>query len=85
MIFFQTSRDAADQKVAAFCEKFEPIYPTAVTRLRRDLEACLAFYAFPEVHWCTIRTTKVIQRLLKEVKRRSHKIAITFRNELTAC
>jgi len=80
-IFYQASREAADQEVAAFCEKFEPTYPTAVACLRRDLEACLTFYAFPETHWRTIRTTNVIERLYNEVKRRSHKMAAAFRNE----
>lgn len=80
-IFYQKDREAADQEVAAFCEKFEPTYPTAVECLRRDLEACLTFYAFPKVHWKTIRTTNVIERLYGEVKRRTHKMAAAFRNE----
>jgi len=80
-IFYQKDREAADQEVAAFCEKFEPTYPSAVECLRRDLEACLTFYAFPKVHWKTIRTTNVIERLYGEVKRRTHKMAAAFRNE----
>ena len=80
-IFYQKDRDAADQEVAAFCAKFEPVYPTAVECLRRDLEACLTFYAFPKVHWKTIRTTNVIERLYNEVKRRTKKMAAAFRNE----
>jgi transposase-like protein len=80
-IFYQQSRAKADQEVLAFCEKYEPIYPTAVQCLRRDLEACLAFYAFPKRHWKTIRTTNVIERLFGEVKKRSHKMAAAFRNE----
>jgi putative transposase len=80
-IFYQKNREAADQEVAAFCEKFTPIYPTAVDCLQRDLEACLTFYAFPEVHWRAIRTTNIIERLFNEVKRRSHKMASAFRNE----
>ena len=80
-IFYQENREAADQEVAAFCEKFESIYPTAVACLKRDLEACLTFYAFPKVHWKTIRTTNVIERLYNEVKRRTKKMATAFRNE----
>jgi transposase-like protein len=80
-IFYQQNREAAEQEIAAFCEKFEPIYPTAVACLKRDLEACLTFYAFPEVHWKTIRTTNVIERLFNEVKRRTKKMAAAFRNE----
>jgi putative transposase len=80
-IFYQESREKADQEVAAFCEKYTPIYPTAVECLKRDLEACLAFYAFPKRHWKTIRTTNVIDRLFGEVKKRSRKMATAFRNE----
>jgi len=49
--------------------------------LKRDQEACLAFYAFPKMHWKTIRTNNVIERLFSEVKKRSHKMAAAFRNE----
>jgi transposase-like protein len=80
-IFYQSSREKADQEVLAFGEKYEPIYPTAVACLRRDLESCLTFYAFPKAHWKTIRTSNVIERLFEEVKKRSHKMAAAFRNE----
>jgi putative transposase len=80
-IFYQDSREQADQQVAAFIEKFTPIYPTAVACLQRDLAACLTFYAFPKGHWKTIRTTNVIERLFGEVKKRTHKMAAAFRNE----
>ena len=80
-IFYQENRQKADQEVAAFIEKYEPIYPTAIDCLRRDLEACLTFYDFPKEHWKTIRTTNVIERLFLEVKKRSHKMAAPFRNE----
>jgi transposase-like protein len=80
-IFYQTRRQKADQVVAAFIEKYAAVYPSAVECLQRDLEACLTFYAFPEAHWKTIRTTNVIERLFNEVKRRSHKMAAASRNE----
>jgi transposase-like protein len=80
-LFYQKGRPEADQAVAAFIEKYQKIYPTAVECLQRDLEACLIFYSFPKAHWKTIRTTNVIERLFGEVKRRSHKMAAAFRNE----
>lgn len=80
-IFYQKDREAADQEVAAFCEKFESTYPTAIACLKRDLDACLTFYAFPKAHWKTIRTTNIIERLYNEVKRRTKKMAAAFRNE----
>jgi putative transposase len=80
-IFYQSSREKADQEVAAFIAKYESIYPSAVECLKRDLEACLTFYSFPEQHWKFIRTTNSIERLFGEVKKRSHKMAAAFRNE----
>jgi putative transposase len=80
-LFYQTDRQAADQAVAAFIEKYQKIYPSAIECLQRDLEACLTFYAFPKEHWKTIRTNNVMERLFGEVKRRSHKMAAAFRNE----
>jgi putative transposase len=80
-LFYQKSRQQADQAVAAFIEKYQKMYPTAVKCLQRDLEACLTFYSFPKEHWKTIRTNNVIERLFGEVKRRSHKMAAAFRNE----
>ncbi len=83
-LFYQENREQADQAAAAFCAKYERVYPTAIECLRRDWQACLTFYAFPRVHWRTIRTTNVIERLFEEVKRRSHKMGAAFRNE-TSC
>jgi len=80
-IFYQEAREKADQEVAAFCEKYGSVYPTAVECLKRDLDAGLRFYAFPKAHWKTIRTTNVVERLFGEVKKRSHKMAAAFRNE----
>jgi putative transposase len=80
-LFYQKDRQAADQAVAAFIEKYQKIYPSAIDCLQRDLEACLTFYAFPKEHWKTIRTNNVMERLFGEVKRRSHKMAAAFRNE----
>jgi len=80
-LFYQKDRQAADQAVAAFVEKYRSVYPTAIECLQRDLEACLTFYGYPKEHWKTIRTTNIIERLFGEVKRRSHKMAAAFRNE----
>jgi putative transposase len=78
-LFYQKDRQAADQAAAAFIEKYQLVYPTAIACLQRDLEACLTFYAYPKNHWKTIRTNNIIERLFGEVKRRSHKMAAAFR------
>lgn len=80
-IFYQESREKAEQVAHAWCEKYRREYPTAVECLWRDYDACLTFYAFPPQHWKAIRTTNAIERLNEEVKRRSHKMGAAFRNE----
>jgi len=80
-IFYQESREKAEQVALAFCEKYRREYPSAVECLWRDYEACLTFYSFPPQHWKAIRTTNAIERLIEEVKRRSHKMGAAFRNE----
>ncbi len=80
-IFYQESREKAEQELAAFIAKYESLYPSAIACLQRDLEACLTFYDFPREHWKYLRTTNIIERLFNEVKRRSHKMAAAFRNE----
>jgi transposase-like protein len=80
-IFYQESREKADQVLLAFCEKYQKSYPTAIECLCRDSEACLTFYSFPKEHWKTIRTNNVSERLFEEVKKRYHKMNAAFRTE----
>lgn len=80
-IFYQESREKAQQVALAWCEKYRREYPSAVECLWRDYEACLTFYSFPPQHWKAIRTTNALERLIEEVKRRSHKMGAAFRNE----
>ena len=80
-IFYQESKEKAEEMARAWCEKYRREYPTAVECLWRDYEACLTFYSFPPQHWKAIRTTNAIERLIEEVKRRSHKMGAAFRNE----
>lgn len=80
-LFYQSNRRQADQLSAAFIAKYERHYPAAIACLKRDWEACLTFYDYPEHHWVSIRTSNVIERMFEEVKKRSKKMAAAFRNE----
>jgi len=42
-----------------------------VACVERDLEELLTFYAFPPAHWRKIRTTNIIERAFREVRRRT--------------
>jgi putative transposase len=37
----------------------------------RDLPQTLAYYAFPEEHWRRIRTNNPLERILREIRRRT--------------
>jgi putative transposase len=43
--------------------------------VERDLEELWAFYAFPAAHWRKIRTTNIIERAFREVRRRTRPIS----------
>jgi putative transposase len=70
-IFYATDLDAAQAAVHAFIDRYRHDLTTAVEILVDDLEACLTFYRFPEVHWKRIRTSNVIERSFGEVRRRT--------------
>ena len=57
--------------------------PSAVECLRRDLSACWTYYWFPLRHWKRIRTTHVLERSFREVRRRVRQIG-RFQDELQA-
>ena len=54
-----------------WARKWRPPRPRAVAGVERDLEELLAFYAFPAAHWRKIRTTNIIERAFREVRRRT--------------
>jgi putative transposase len=51
--------------------KFKDRYPAAMECLERDLEECVTYLRFPEVHHRRIRTTNRLERLNGEGRRRT--------------
>jgi transposase-like protein len=82
-IFYASGIDAALKAVSAFASKFGTSFPSACGVLRRDLEDCLTFYRFPEAHWKRLRTSNVIERAFREVRRRTDVVG-RFPNEMSA-
>jgi putative transposase len=51
---------------------WNPIAPKAVACLEQDLEALLVFYRVsPKAMWVKLRTTNIIERIFREVRRRT--------------
>jgi putative transposase len=66
-----SSRREAQRSFRRWARKWRRTRPRAVACVERDLEELLAFYAFPPAHWQKIRTTNIIERAFREVRRRT--------------
>ena len=51
--------------------KWNPISPKAVRCVEKDIEELLNFYSCPKEIWVKVRTTNVIERAFREVRRRT--------------
>lgn len=75
-IFQQSGRAAAQAQLKQVCEVLQPRFPKAVELLTSAEEEVLAFYDFPREHWRQIYSTNPLERLNKELKRRSAVVGI---------
>jgi putative transposase len=82
-IFHAACLDDAKQAARQFLGRYGKEFPTATEVLTSHLEECLTFYRFPERHWRHIRTSNVLERAFKEVRRRT-KVVGRFPNETSA-
>ena len=82
-IFYAACLDDARDEARQFLSRYQREFPSAAEILVKHLEECLTFYRFPERHWKHIRTSNVIERAFKEVKRRT-KVIGRFPNETSA-
>jgi putative transposase len=79
-IFYASTYEHAKEAVELFKKKWSLKYPSAVECLNENIEDCLTYYKYPYQHWLRIRTTNVVERSFKEVKRRI-RTAGRFQNE----
>lgn len=81
-IFYASTGEHAREAVEMFKKAWGAKYPSATECLMTDIETCLTYYKYPYQHWKQIRTTNVIERSFKEVKRRTK--GIRFNDEQRA-
>lgn len=79
-IFYAATETHAREAIELFKRIWGKRYPSATECLLTDIEACLTYYKYPYRHWRCIRTTNVVERSFREVKRRT-KAAGRFNNE----
>ena len=71
-IHAQESRDAADRKARAIVEDLRAAkMHTAADLVERGVSETLTYYAFPDIHWQKIRTNNPLERIMKEIRRRT--------------
>jgi len=75
-IFAQPDRKAAGKQLRYVSETISTRWPKASQLLLRAEEDVLAFMVFPRVHWTRIYSTNILERLNKEVKRRTKVVEI---------
>jgi transposase-like protein len=64
--------EAAREKAAAVTEKLRALRLTkAAEMVETSATQTLAYYAFPEEHWRRIRTNNPLERLMREIRRRT--------------
>jgi transposase-like protein len=71
-IHSQESKKAAREKTKAVIEELRQMkLKEAADKLEKGIEETLTYMAFPYEHWLKIRTTNLVERINREIKRRT--------------
>jgi len=75
-IFAQPDRDTAGQQLRRVADSLRPRFPNVSGLLEDAEDDLLAYMCFPREHWRQIYSTNPLERLNKEIKRRSNVVGI---------
>ncbi len=70
-IYQARDRAAAERALQQWVRAWRRVAPKAVASVLRDWEALLAFYHTPQRDWRRVRTTNAIERVFREIRRRT--------------
>ena len=71
-IHAQEDAEAAQEKAIKVIEKLRAQkLPAAAKKLEDSIHETLAYYQFPKSHWRRIRTNNPLERIMKEIRRRT--------------
>lgn len=80
VIFNADSREDADRKLAAFVERYRKTAPALASWAEENVPEGLTVLQLPPYHRTRLRTTNGLERLHREIKRRT-RVATLFPNE----
>lgn len=71
-IHAQEDRHAAEEKIAAVTKKLKGMKLSNAAKIVEDgAKETLSYYDFPSQHWRSIRTNNPLERLMREIRRRT--------------
>ncbi len=79
-VFNAPDLNTAQKRLSDMMDTYENILPKLVDKIDRDVAHCLTCFHFPQQHRKRIRTTNLLERLNREIKRRADVVQI-FPNE----
>lgn len=83
-IFAKETKDQAIEQAKAVVKKWYLTEPRAMESLKYNLEDCLTYLLFPKDQWTKLRTTNLLEREFREVRRRIKVFDNTFQNDDSA-
>jgi len=75
-VFNAEDRDHARERVGHVLSRLEPVAPKVCQFLEEAEEDLIAFYLLPAEHWTKLRSTNPLERVNKEIGRRSDVVGI---------
>jgi len=75
-IFNAADRDVARELIGGALERLRKPLPKVAALLEDAEEDLLAFYAFPLMHWPKLRSTNPLERVKREIGRRTDVVGI---------
>jgi transposase-like protein len=75
-VFNAEGRDDARERVTHVLERLQPVAPKVCALLESAEEDLIAFYQLPREHWTKLRSTNPLERVNKEIGRRTDVVGI---------